>query len=406
MELNGIAQKSPNFMTQLSGHEKTPLWRDIRFWRIAIQALAIVIVIAVIFVLIGNMNQSLRQQGRQFNFSFLFNEAGFNIGESVIPYTPNDRYYWAFFVGLVNTLRLILVGFIFTTLVGVVAGIASFSENWLVRKLSQVYVELVRNIPLLLQLFIWYFGVYFTLSAPRQGLGQPNSIFGVAYISRKGIAIPWPANTPASMISLVLLIAAIVVAVLLWRWRLKIMEEQGASGKPQLLALGILGVVGLLLLTNGLGWQVPQLDEISEPRGGIRLSLEYIAVLSALVFYTGAFIAEIVRAGIQAVSKGQWEAARALGLKSGLVMQLVVFPQALRVIIPALNSQYMNLAKNSSLALAIGYPDIFASATTALNQSGRAVEVMTLIAVTYLVINLIISTVMNTLNRAVQIKER
>ncbi|WP_416675581.1 amino acid ABC transporter permease [Egbenema bharatensis] len=393
-------------MTQSSGHEKIPFWRDDRFWRVAIQALAVVIVITVITAMIGNLNQSLRQQGRQFNFSFLFNVAGFNIGESIIPYTPSDRYYWAFVVGLVNTLRLILVGFVFTTVLGVIAGIASFSENWLVRKLSQTYVELVRNVPLLLQLFIWYFGVYFTLSAPQQGGNLPNSLLGLAYISRRGIVIPWPSNTPIALISLVLLIAAIGVALVVWRWRIKVMEEQGASGQPQLIALGILGVAGLLLLTIGLGWQVPQLNEAGRVEGGISLSLEYIAVLSALVFYTGAFIAEIVRAGIQAVSKGQWEAAKALGLKSGLVMQLVVFPQALRVIIPALNSQYMNLAKNSSLALAIGYPDIFSSATTALNQSGRAVEVMTLVAVTYLVINLIISVVMNTLNRTVQIKER
>ncbi|PSB55939.1 amino acid ABC transporter permease, partial [filamentous cyanobacterium CCP1] len=149
-------------MTQFSDREKTPFWRDARFLRIAVQALVVILVVVLISVLMGNLNQSLRQQGRQFNFSFLFNEAGFNIGESLIPYTPNDRYYWAFVVGLVNTLRLILVGFVLTTVLGVIAGIASFSENWLLRKLSQVYVELVRNIPLLLQLFIWYFGVYYT----------------------------------------------------------------------------------------------------------------------------------------------------------------------------------------------------------------------------------------------------
>jgi general L-amino acid transport system permease protein len=309
-------------MTQLSDRDKIPFWRDDRFLRIAIQAIAVIVVVFVFSLLIGNLNQSLRQQGRQFNYAFLFNEAGFNIGESIIPYSPNDRYYWAFVVGLVNTLRLILIGFVLTTGLGVVAGITSFSENWLVRKISQVYVEIIRNIPLLLQLFIWYFGVYFTLSAPRQGANQPNSIFGIAYMSRKGIAIPWPANTPTAIVSLVLLIAAIVVAILVWRWRMKVMEEQGASGTPQLIALGILGIVAILLFVVGLGWQFPQLDEIGEPQGGIRLSLEYIAVLSALVFYTGAFIAEIVRAGIQAVSKGQWEAARALGLKPGLVMQL------------------------------------------------------------------------------------
>ncbi|NJO43767.1 MAG: ABC transporter permease subunit [Cyanobacteria bacterium CRU_2_1] len=396
-------------MTQTSASdEKIPFWRDERFWRIALQIMAVVVVVVIFSLLVGNLNRSLQQQGRQFDFSFLFNEAGFNIGESVIPYTPNDRYYWAFVVGLVNTLRLILVGFVLTTLLGTIAGVASFSENWLVRKISLVYVELVRNVPLLLQLFIWYFGIFYTLSR-SSGTGAnppPNQLFGAVFINRKGIVIPWPPNTAVSWISLILLIGATVVAIVLWRWRIKLMEEQGASGKPQLMALLALGMVALLLLTFGLGWQFPQLTESNDIEGGLRMSLEYAAVLGGLVFYTGAFIAEIVRAGIQAVSKGQWEAARALGLQPGLVMRLVVLPQALRVIIPSLNSQYMNLAKNSSLALAIGYPDIFSSAATTLNQAGRSVEVILIIAATYLIINLIISVVMNTLNQTVQLKER
>jgi general L-amino acid transport system permease protein len=395
-------------MTHASDREKVPFWRDERFWRIALQVIVLVVIVAVLSLLIGNMNQSLRQQGRRFDFSFLFNTASFNIGESIIPYSPNDRYYWAFVVGLVNTLRLILVGFVLTTLVGVVAGIASFSDNWLVRKISQVYVELVRNIPLLLQLFMWYFGVFYSLSRSAQpGANQPpNQVLGSIFFTRQGIVLPWPPNTPMSWLSFGLLILAAIAALLIWRWRIKLMEEQGVSGRLQLMALIVLAVVALLLFTVGLGWQFPQLNESNAIEGGLRLSLEYSAVLAGLVFYTGAFIAEIVRAGIQAVSRGQWEAARALGLQQGLLMRLVVFPQALRVIIPSLNSQYMNLAKNSSLALAIGYPDIFSSAATALNQSGRAVEVMLLIAATYLVINLIISVVMNTLNRAVQLKER
>jgi general L-amino acid transport system permease protein len=395
-------------MSHASDRETPPFWRDERFWRIALQVLVLVVIVAVLSTLIGNMNRSLQQQGRRFDFSFLFNTASFNIGESIIPYSPNDRYYWAFVVGLVNTLRLILVGFVLTTVVGVVAGIASFSDNWLVRKLSQVYVELVRNIPLLLQLFMWYFGVFYSLSRSAQaGANQPpNQVLGAIFLTRQGIVVPWPPNTPISWLSFGLLILAGVVALTIWRWRIKLMEEQGVSGKPQLIALIVLGVMALLLFTVGLGWQFPQLNESNAIAGGLRLSLEYAAVLAGLVFYTGAFIAEIVRAGIQAVSRGQWEAARALGLQPGPLMRLVVFPQALRVIIPSLNSQYMNLAKNSSLALAIGYPDIFSSAATALNQSGRAVEVMLLIASTYLVINLIISVVMNTLNQAVQLKER
>jgi len=392
-------------MTHSSPEEKIPFWRDERFWRIALQIITLVVVFGVLWLLWNNASVSLQRQGRQFNFNFLRNEAGFNIGETLVPYTPNDRYYWAIVVGLINTLRLILVGFVLTTIVGIIAGIASFSENWLVRKISQVYVEIVRNTPLLLQLFIWYFGVFYALARAAEPT-RPNSLFGLAFISNKGIVMPWPPNTPLSWISTALLVAALVVAVFLWRWRTKLMVEQGASGRPQLMALAGLGIVSLLLLTIGLNWQFPTVSETGDIAGGLRLSIEYTGVLAGLVFYTGAFIAEIVRAGIQAVSKGQWEAARALGIHSGLVMRLVVFPQALRVIIPSLNSQYMNLAKNSSLALVIGYPDIYATANTTFNQTGRPIEVFLIIMVIYLSINLIITVVMNSLNRAVQLKER
>lgn len=391
-------------MAPTGDRDKIPLWRDDRFWKIAIQVSVLITVVLILSTLFGNAFRTLQQQGRQFNFGFLFNPSSFNIGETAIPYQPQDPYWKAFLVGLVNTLRLILVGFVLTTLLGIVAGIASFSDNWLVRKLNQVYVELIRNTPLLLQLFVWYFGIVFGLAG-----AEPRRLLGVFYITKLqggGVFIPWMANTPVALTSLVLLILAAIVAFFVWQWRLKVMETQGASGKPQLVALLVLGGVSLFLLLLGLGWQFPQPNDTGGIAGGLRLSLEYTAVLGGLVFYTGAFIAEIVRAGIQSVSKGQWEAARALGLNSGLLMRLVVFPQALRVIIPSLNSQYMNLAKNSSLALAIGYPDIYSTASTTFNQTGRPLEVFFIIAATYLLINLIISVVMNSLNRSVQLRER
>jgi general L-amino acid transport system permease protein len=272
-----------------------------------------------------------------------------------------------------------------------------------VRKISQVYVEIIRNTPLLLQLFFWYFAVFFGLSQGAQVTKLPASIL----VSKKGIVIPWPANTPVAWLGVAVLIVGAIAAFLLWQWRIKLMEEQGASGKPQLTALIVIGIISLLILTLGLGWDFPTLDAAGTTvQGGLRLSLEYTAMLIGLSVYTGAFIAEIVRAGIQSVSKGQWEAARALGLHTGLSMRLVVLPQALRVIIPPLNSQYMNLAKNSSLAVAIGYPDIFATALTTQNQTGRAVEIILIIMLTYLAVDLIISLVMNLLNQTVQLKER
>jgi general L-amino acid transport system permease protein len=384
-----------------SNPEATPLWRDSRFWRIALQVLVIAIVVVVAMIMLSNLNRNLTQLGRRFEFSFLWNRAGFNIGESLIPYQVNDTYFWAFFVGIVNSIRLVLVCFVITTVIGIVAGIASFSDNWLLRKLNVFYVEIVRNTPVLLQLVFWYFVVFFGLSQNAQVAQLPGSVM----VSKKGIWLPWPVNTPQAWISGTVIIGLAIAAFLLWHWRIRVMEQQGASGQPQQFALMGVGAIALLIFIFGLGWEFPKVDG-TNVNGGLRLSLEYAAMLMGLSFHKGAFIAEIVRAGIQSVSKGQWEAARALGLHTGIAMRLVVFPQALRVIIPSLNSQYITLTKDSSLALAIGYPDTFATAQTTLNQTGRAVEVILLIVATYLTINLLTSIVMNVLNRAVQIKER
>jgi general L-amino acid transport system permease protein len=386
----------------MDGSEKVPIWRDERYVRIAFQALVLLIVVAIVQFCLGNMFRNLEQQGRQFNFAFLLTQSGFNIGETLVPYDTTSPYYWAFFVSFLNALRLILVGIAATTVLGVVAGIASFSDNWLLRKLNLVYVEVVRNTPLLLQLFVWYFAVFFGLSDKGKTSRLPGSIF----ISKKGIVVPWPASSPLLGVLLSVLLVGAIAAYFIWKRRITQMEEQGASGQREQIVLLSMAVVGLLIVLFGLGWEVPKMSAANNVEGGLRVSVEYGAMLCGLVFYTGAFIAEIVRAGIQSVSKGQWEAARALGLPTTSALRLVVFPQALRVILPSLSSQYINLAKNSSLALAIGYPEIFATAQTTLNQSGRPVEVILLIMAIYLFINLIISVVMNTLNRLVQFKER
>jgi general L-amino acid transport system permease protein len=391
-------------MTQIgSGDEKIPLWRDERVLRVVFQAIVLLILFAIGSYLVGNLTRNLRQLGRTFDFNFLFTQAGFNIGESIVPYQTNDLYWWAMVVGFLNTMRLVLIGFVATTLLGVIAGVASFSENWLVRKISLVYVEIIRNTPLLLQLFFWYFAVFFGLTQGAKVGQLPGSVL----VSKRGIVIPWPVNSAIAWLSLGVLIGGAIVALFLWRWRIKLMEEQGASGKPQLMGLVAIGIISLLVFTLGLGWEFPTVDADGvNTQGGLRMSLEYASMLVGLSVYTGAFIAEIVRSGIQSVSKGQWEAARALGLHTGLSMRLVVLPQALRVIIPPLNSQYMNLAKNSSLAVAIGYPDVFATALTTQNQTGRAVEIILIIMLTYLAVDLIISLTMNWLNQAVQLKER
>ncbi|MBC1222148.1 ABC transporter permease subunit [Nostoc sp. UCD121] len=304
---------------------KPSIWRDVRFWRIALQLIAVFLAAIVVVILWGNLQRNLRQLGIPFGFDFLKQQASFDIGETLISYKPTDTYSHALWVGLVNSLRVAIAGIFLTTIVGVSAGIARLSDNWLVRNIAMVYVEVFRNTPLLLQLLFWYFAVF--LSFPKTE--NKISLWGFIGVSQNGLQLPW-----------------------------------------------------------------------------FTLSPEFSALLLGLTFYTGAFIAEIVRGGIQSVPKGQWEAARSLGLKPGLVMRLVVFPQALRVIIPPLTSQYLNLTKNTSLAIAIGYPDIYFVASTTFNQTGKAVEVILLIMLTYLTLSLTISVVMNLFNRSVQIKER
>ncbi|WP_414569887.1 amino acid ABC transporter permease [Nostoc sp. CCY 9925] len=298
---------------------------DYRFWRIAGQFIAVFFTALVVVILWQNLNRNLQQLGIQFGFYFLNQQASFEIGEKPINYNPTDTYTQALWVGLINSLRVAIAGIFLTTIVGITAGIARLSENWLVRNITMIYVEIFRNTPLLLQLLFWYFAVF--LSFPKTE--NKISFWGFIGVSQNGLELPWFTVSP-----------------------------------------------------------------------------EFSALLLGLTFYTGAFIAEIVRGGIQSVPQGQWEAGRSLGLKPGLVMRLVIFPQALRVIIPPLTSQYLNLTKNSSLAIAIGYPDIYFVASTTFNQTGRVVEVILLIMVTYLILSLSISLVMNLFNRTVQIKER
>ncbi|MGF1570573.1 MAG: amino acid ABC transporter permease [Nodosilinea sp.] len=385
-----------------SGFNLKAMVRDERFWKIAFQVITLAVVIALASFFIGNLSRNLAQQGAVFGFSFLRSPAGFSIGESAVQYRPNDPYWKALVVGLSNTLTLVAAGIVLTTVLGVAAGVASFSSNWLLYKLSRVYVGLVRNVPLLLQLFFWYFAIYGALPRPESQI----SVLGLAYLNNRGVYIPWPSSAALALFGIGSLIVAAIAAIALWRWRIRLRVETGTGGQTQLIALGGLALVVLLILTVGMQWQAPEGIEGGGVTGGLRLSREYVASLSALVFYTAAFVAEIVRAGIQSVTRGQWEAARSLGLNSGMVMQLVVFPQALRVIIPPMNSEYMNLTKNSSLAFAVAFPEIYSVATTTYNQTGRPVEVFLVLMATYLILCLIITLVMNQLNRAVQFKER
>ena len=381
------------------------LLRDDRFWQIAGQAIAVLLVVIFAALIWDNLTYNLRQLGIQLGFDFLRVQASFDIGESIIPYDPSNSYSRAIFVGLLNSLRVVAIGLVLATIFGLVFGIAQLSDNWLVRRIAIAYVEIFRNVPLLLQLFFWYFAVFLNLP----GIDNPITFFGSAYLTGQGVFFPWVEIGTGGGIWLALLLAGILGAIALWRWRWRVMVERGQAGNQIWYALGsILGAaIVAFVLTQSIPFRlsIPQATP-GQIEGGLRLSPEFCALLAGLVIYTSSYIAEIVRAGILAVPKGQWEAARALGLKPNRIMQMVILPQALRVIVPPLTSQYLNLAKNSSLAIAVGFPDVYFVASTTFNQTGRAVEVMLLIMMTYLTTSLTISLVMNLYNRTVQIKER
>lgn len=382
------------------------LLRDARFWRIAGQVIAVLLVVLFFLVIWDNLTYNLRQLGISLGFNFLNSQASFDIGENLIPYNPSDTFARAILVGLVNSLRVMVLGLIFATILGLIVGIARLSDNWLLRQLSLVYVEVFRNTPLLLQLFFWYFAVFLQLPSIENRIVLPGAI----YLTNRGAFLPWFTAGSGAGIWSILLALGLIGASALWRWRTYIMVEQGRPGNQLLWALGpLVAVIFLAFILTGrfpFSLNLPEVVAGTQIQGGLRFSPEFGTLLVGLVVYTASFIAEIVRAGIQSVPRGQWEAARALGLKPGRIMQMVILPQALRVIVPPLNSQYLNLAKNSSLAIAIGFPDVYFVASTTFNQTGRAPEVMLIIMVTYLTISLIISLVMNWFNQKVQLKQR
>lgn len=323
---------------------RTPWWRNRRLLPWLVQAAVGLIVLVLVAFLLGNLVRNLANAGLLLTWSWLGNPSGFEISETVIPFDASMPYWRALMAGLMNTLRVVIFGLIGATLLGVVVGTASFSSNGLLRFLSRIYVELIRNIPLLLQLVFWYFVVFLSLPNGAAALQVPGVV-----LAKSGLYLSW------------------FDSALQWQ---------------------------LPLLENGV-WQAP-----------LRISVEFAALLCGLVIYSAAFIAEVVRGGIASVPKGQWEAAISLGFSPLLALRRIVLPQALRVIVPGLNSQYISLAKNSSLAVACGFTDLYSVSETTLNQTGRAIEVMLILLASYLVIDLVISALMNGLNGLVQLRER
>ncbi len=381
--------------------EKIPFWRDSKVLRIVGQIVVLLIVISILFYLGNNLVQNFRRLGLTFGFDFFDRPASFGIANPPIAYSSNDPYYKAILVGLINSLRVMFFGIIIALVLGIFVGISRLSDNWLLRQLATIYVETLRNTPLLLQLFFWYFAVF--LKLPR--VDNPVTLGKFVFLTNRGLDLPWFRDIQQTGLGLGVIILSLILIVLLWRKRVYEIEEKGETGQIWLVSLIAVAIAAILIFFFGLDWEIPQPNE-NNIAGGLNLSPELATLLIGLSIYTAAFIAEVVRAGIQSVNKGQWEAAKALGLRPGLVMQLVIFPQALRVMIPPLTSEFLNLAKNSSLAIAIGYNDIYAISYTVANQTGRSIEMLLIVIATYLTINLLIATAMNWLNRSVQLKER
>jgi general L-amino acid transport system permease protein len=377
---------------------RPPIWRDVRFLRVLGQVAFVVAVVVVGRELYLNLAFGMRSIGQNLSFDFLQFRAGFPIKEG-ISYSPNQPYTRAFIVGLVNTLRVAGIGIVLATLLGLLMGVARLSPNWLVRKTAQVYVEVFRNTPVLIQIIFLYFAVVLTLPAIEGGF----SIGGVAFLSNQGTAIPWPRAQEGAGIWALFVFAGVAAAWGVRQWRKKINERTGQPARRFLWSSGTLlafAVVGYFVSGTPVRMDVPEVTGLIYS-GGFRLSPEYTAILLALVIYTGAFIAEIVRGSILAVDRGQKEAGAALGLTPFQQLRHVVLPQAMRIAIPPINSQFLNLTKNSSLAVAVAYPELSAVSSTMINQAGRAFQITIMVMATYLALSLTISLFMNILNRAV-----
>ena len=379
-------------------------WRDPRVRAIVAQVLFIAAVVAVGWFLVHNTLVNLRRQNIASGFGFMDREAAFGIGESLIDYSPADTYFRAFLVGLTNTLYVSALGIVLATILGTVIGLARLSGNWLVAKLAQIYVETFRNIPLALQLLFWWGLLREAAPAPRLAW----QILPDVFVSNRGIVFPVPAADPVFAWMALAAVLGIAATWAAFRWARARQARTGAQFPTGWVGLAlILGLPAAVFFAAGapLRLDVPALRGFNFS-GGSGVSPEFAALLIGLVIYTASFIAEIVRAGVLAVNWGQSEAAMALGLTPGQRMRLVVLPQALRVIVPPMTSEYLSLTKNSSLAVIIGFPDLVNIANTAMNQTGQAVEGIALIMAVYLAISLLISLFMNLYNRAVALVER
>lgn len=377
-----------------------PTFRSVAFQFIAVAALAL-----FVYTLVNNALSNLEARGIATGFYFLNQSAGFGIGLSLIDYTETDTYATTFFVGLLNTALVSVLGIFFATIIGFLVGVARLSSNWLVSRIAAVYIEIFRNIPLLLQILFWYVAVLQALPSPRQSY----SLGDIFFLNVRGLYMPAPVFESGSNFVVTALIVGIIATIVIHFWAKARQEQTGQQTPMVRIALGlIIGLPLVVYFISGMpiSADYPQLKGFNFI-GGIGIIPELAALLVALSIYTAAFIAEIVRSGINAVNYGQTEAAMSLGVSRSKTLKLVIIPQSMRIIIPPLTSEYLNLTKNSSLAMAIGYPDLVSVfAGTTLNQTGQAIEIIAMTMGVYLVLSILTSILMNMYNKKVALVER
>jgi general L-amino acid transport system permease protein len=391
--------------TRAVGKAPVPLLRNPKVRSVAVQAALCLIIAFLAYAAISNAIENLARANIASGFGFWSTTAGFDISQTLISYSQTSTYGRAFWVGLLNTLLVASLGVVLATVLGFLIGIARLSRNFLVSRIAAAYVELVRNVPLLLQLFFWYNAVLKALPDVRESY----HLVGGGLLNNRGLFLPRPEFGAAFDIVLAAFAGGLLAAFAFRLWARRHQDRTGQQAPVLLIALAlILGLPLAALLATGfpVAFTFPQMGRFNIS-GGVEILPEFVALLFGLVIYTAAFIAEVVRAGIMAVSRGQTEAASALGLRRGPMLRLVVIPQAMRVIVPPLTNQYLNLTKNSSLAVAIGYPDLVQVFTgTVLNQTGQAVEVVVITMAVYLTISLVTSLLMNWYNARIALVER
>ena len=382
---------------------RVPLYNDPRVRALFYQVLVVVFVLIGGWILVSNTMANLARLGVASGFGFLGRPSGFDIGQTLVDYSAASTFGRAFLVGFLNTILVAVVGIILATIIGFTMGIARLSHNWLISTLATFYVEIVRNIPLLLQLLLIYAIIIHALPQSRESAAMLDAVL----LNTGGLFLPKPIPETGFAVWAGISLLALLAIPFVVRWAARKREATGQEVHTLRIVLGLLAVIPVAFFVTGmpLAWDLPVMGKF-RPSGGMVVQPEFVALVLGLAIYTGSFIAEIVRSGILAVSKGQWEAAGSLGLTRGQILRFVVVPQALRVIIPPQTNQYLNLTKNSSLAVAIGYPDFFNIAGTINNQTGQAVEVVAITMGVYLTLSLITSYFMNWYNARMALVER